>query len=250
MSASTLRGAARLRMLLANIIADHFKAYELPPLGQRLGLVPGTESEAMNSKRLYITKRLTSLADHEVRSIAAELAREIKNDELDALIIEASPGDASISSTLIRFDREVVHRRWTDALERRSTDPEGAITLARTLLEDVIKWLLSKQGITFDDKADLPVLYRLVANSLKLAPDAYNEDVFKRILGSCQSVVESLGTLRNKLSDAHSTGPLRAKPHGRHAELAVNLAGTMATFLVSTWEHTTDGAQRSIEQRR
>jgi hypothetical protein len=38
------------------------------------------------------------------------------------------------------------------------------------------------------------------------------------------------------LGDAHSQGPMRAKPLPRHAELAVNLAGTMATFLVATWE--------------
>ena len=72
--------------------------------------------------------------------------------------------------------------------------------------------------------------------ALKLAPDDYTEQVFKQILGSCQSVVESLGALRNKLGDAHSSGPKRARPHARHAELAVNLAGAMATFLVSTWD--------------
>lgn len=128
MSGSTPRGIARLRTLLASIIADHSKAYDLPPLGERLGLAPGTDSEAMNSKRLYITKRLQSLDDHEVRRIAGELARDVQNDELDALLVESSSGDAGISSALIRFDREVVHRRWTDASERRSTDPEGAIT--------------------------------------------------------------------------------------------------------------------------
>jgi hypothetical protein len=112
----------------------------------------------------------------------------------------------------------------------------GAITLARTLLEDVIKWLLTKQGVDYDERADLPALYRLIAANLNLAPDGHTEEVFKRILGSCQSVVESLGTLRNRLSDAHSSGPLRAKPQPRHAELAVNLAGTMATFLIATWE--------------
>src|SRR3546814_15117838 len=57
-----------------------------------------------------------------------------------------------------------------------------------------------------------------------------------QILGNCQSVVESLGALRNKLGDAHSGGPKRARPAARHAELAVNLAGSMATFLVATWE--------------
>ena len=236
MTTTTSRGTARLRLLLAQVIADGFKAYDLPTLGDRFGLAPGTEAEAMSSKRLYISKRLKALPDHEVRRIARELSRDIANEELDSLVSETSPADALISSTLVRFDREVVHRRWTDALERRGSDAEGAITLARTLLEDVIKWLLSRQGISYDDKADLPALYRLIAADLKLAPDDYTEDVFKRILGSCQSVVESLGTLRNKLSDAHGAGPFRVKPHGRHAELAVNLAGTMATFLIATWE--------------
>jgi hypothetical protein len=70
---------------------------------------------------------------------------------------------------------------------------------------------------------------------LKLAPDDHSEQVFKQILGSCQQVVEQLGALRNKLGDAHG-GRRKAKPASRHAELAVNLAGSMATFLVSTWE--------------
>jgi hypothetical protein len=71
---------------------------------------------------------------------------------------------------------------------------------------------------------------------MNLAPDGHKEQVFKQILGGCQSIVESLGSLRNKLSDAHSPGPKRAKPLPRHAELAVNLSGTMAMFLVATWE--------------
>ena len=236
---SSTRGTARLRLLLVQLIAEQFKAYDLPLLGERLGLAPGSEGEAFSSKRMYISKRLNALDDAGVRRAGRELARDIANDELDELVGNGSPADDAISSALHRFDREVVHRRWTDALERRVTDPEGAITLARTLLEDVIKWLLSKQNVAYDHKSNLPRLYRLLASELRLAPDAYTEDVFKRILGSCQSVVESLGTLRNKLSDAHSTGPRRVKPHGRHAELAVNLAGTMATFLIATWESQT-----------
>ncbi|WP_215352083.1 abortive infection family protein [Sphingopyxis soli] len=76
--------------------------------------------------------------------------------------------------------------------------------------------------------------------SLKLAPDDHSEQVFKQILGSCQQFVEQLGALRNKLSDAHG-GRRKTKPASRRAELAVNLAGSMATFLVSTWEVRTAG---------
>jgi hypothetical protein len=48
-------------------------------------------------------------------------------------------------------------------------------------------------------------------------------------------VIEGLGAVRNKLSDAHGRGKRSPKPAARHAELVVNLAGAMATFLVRTW---------------
>jgi hypothetical protein len=147
-----------------------------------------------------------------------------------------SPADKSISAALAAFDPTQVHARWTMAMDRRASEPAGAITLARTLLEDVCKWILDQARETWQEADDLPMLYRKLAKVLKLAPDDHTEQVFKQILGSCQSVVESLGALRNKLSDAHSAGPKRAQPQPRHAELAVNLAGAMATFLVATWE--------------
>lgn len=146
-----------------------------------------------------------------------------------------APSDVSISAALAAFDPTQVHGRWQQALERRASDPEGAITVARTLIEDVCKWILEEAGETWGETDDLPALYRKLSKVLKLAPDDYTEQVFKQILGSCQSVVESLGALRNKLSDAHSSGPKRARPLPRHAELAVNLSGAMATFLVATW---------------
>lgn len=149
---------------------------------------------------------------------------------------ESMPGDTAIGDALAAFDPNDIHQRWQEALKRRSSDPRAAITLARTLLEDTCKWIIHEAGQTFAESDDLPALYRTLAKILKLAPDDHTEKVFKQILGSCQSIVESLGSIRNKLGDAHSQGPLRAKPQTRHAELAVNLAGTMATFLIATWE--------------
>jgi hypothetical protein len=71
--------------------------------------------------------------------------------------------------------------------------------------------------------------------ALQLAPSQHTEADFKRILGGCTSVVEGLGGLRNRLGDAHGKGKKQVKPSSRHAELAVNLAGAMAVFLVETW---------------
>ena len=147
-----------------------------------------------------------------------------------------TPADREISKALLAFNPDEIHARWQEAINRRASDPRAAITSARTLLEDTCKWILHKADEPFKDEEDLPILYRRLAKLLKLAPDNHTEQVFKQILGSCQSIVESLGSIRNKLGDAHSQGPKRARPQARHAELAVNLAGTMATFLIATWE--------------
>lgn len=146
------------------------------------------------------------------------------------------PADAAIAAALTRFDPHDVAHRWAEAMDSREESPGRAITLARTLLEDVCKWIITEAGETYKEADDLPALYKQLAKLLRLAPDDHTEQVFKQILGSCQSVVESLGALRNKLGDAHSLGPLRARPVPRHATLAVNLSGAMATFLVETWE--------------
>jgi hypothetical protein len=147
-----------------------------------------------------------------------------------------SPSDGSVSATLEQFDAAHVQGAWTKALERRESDPEGAITAARTLLEAVCKHILDEMRVSYDDSADLPKLYWLTAGALNLAPSQHTEQVFKQILGGCTSVVEGLGTLRNRLSDSHGKGKAGAKPAPRHAQLAVNLAGTMATFLFETWK--------------
>jgi abortive infection Abi-like protein len=147
-----------------------------------------------------------------------------------------SPADESISATLAVFDPTQVHARWTMALERRGSEPAGAIALARTLLKDVCKWILEQAGATWQEADDLPVLYRKLAKVLKVAPDDHTEQVFKQILGSCQSIVESLGALHNKLSDAHGTGPKKGSSASASRGTTVYLAGAMATFLVATWE--------------
>jgi hypothetical protein len=162
-------------------------------------------------------------------------------EEFDPLLTaleaqSASPSDDSTSAVLARFDWNEVQAAWHKALERKTADPEGAITAARTLLESVCKHVLDEAGVPYDSKADLPKLYGVTAEHLNLAPSKHTEDIFKQILGGCHSVVQGLGALRSKVGDAHGQGKKAVRPAPRHAELAVNLAGAMATFIAQTWE--------------
>ena len=116
-----------------------------------------------------------------------------------------SPLDQVVELRINELSSDYIHQIWQKALERRVTDP------------DIIQ------------------LYRLVSKELNLAPSQHTEQTFKQILGGCSSIIEGLGSLRNKVGDAHGQGKKNFKPASRHAELAVNLAGTMSVFLFSTW---------------
>lgn len=148
---------------------------------------------------------------------------------------DRAPGVTPITDALTVFDPEHVHVAWQKALDRRTADPEGAITAARTLIETVCKHILDDAAIPYPGDADVAKLWALTAEQLQLAPHQHQEPIFKAILGNCQSIVNNLGAIRNRLGDAHGQGRRPVKPQPRHAELAVNLAGTMAAFLVETW---------------
>ena len=148
-----------------------------------------------------------------------------------------TPSEEAISVTLASLDAAGVSRMWQTALDRRVHDPEGAITLAKSLLEAVCKHVLDGLDIQYDVHTDLPKLWSLASKQLKLAPSQHQEEVFRVILGNCQAVVGNLAAVRNKLGDAHGHGRRPVKPQPRHAELAVNLSGSMASFLVATWEN-------------
>jgi len=146
-----------------------------------------------------------------------------------------NPLDTVVSITIAENADAYIKEQWDKALERRATDPEGAITTARTLVEATCKYILDSLGVIFGDDIELPKLYSLTANQLNLAPKNHNEEIFKQILSGCQSVINGLGSLRNKMGDAHGKGLRYVKPHERHAKLAVNLAGTLSSFLIETF---------------
>ena len=147
-----------------------------------------------------------------------------------------APSDSMITDAMATFDAEGVQAVWSKALTRRLTDPEGAITVARTLLETVCKRILNELGTAYLEKDDLPKLYSLTAKALRLAPDQHVEEPIRAILGGAMNLVNGIGTLRNRFSDAHAPGSkIPAKPSERHAKLAVNTAGAVATFLVETY---------------
>jgi integrase len=146
------------------------------------------------------------------------------------------PFEDAVAEALKRFDAPDVQETWETAISRRSTDAKGALTSARELLESVCKHILDDADISYDDLDRLNQLYHLTATTLQIAPSQHSEAEFKRILGACKVIVEGLGNLRTDLGDAHGRGRNAPRADLTHAELAVNLAGVVATYLIRAWE--------------
>ena len=146
--------------------------------------------------------------------------------------------DDIIGDAVTKFDCDSVLHFWNKALERREADPDGAITAARSLAESVCKQILTERNVAFEDELSLPKLFKLTTQCLNMSAEQHDEAIFKQILGGLQSAVHGFATLRNALGDAHGKPSGCYKPLIRHAELAVNLAGTFASYLIEAHHET------------
>src|SRR5690554_2307825 len=63
---------------------------------------------------------------------------------LDKLEMVGAPSDMAVTENLERYDSDYIHAAWQKVLSRRVSDPEGAITMAKTLVESVCKHIIEE----------------------------------------------------------------------------------------------------------
>lgn len=115
-------------------------------------------------------------------------------------------------------------------------DYDGAITNARSLLEGVLVALEERiTGTAQPHGGDLMKLFKRVRDLLNLAPSRKDiNESLRQLLSGLVSIVASVASLRNSISDAHAV-TYRAQKH--HAKLTVNSAKTVTDFLFETFEY-------------
>ncbi|MCE5273705.1 MAG: abortive infection family protein [Deltaproteobacteria bacterium] len=149
---------------------------------------------------------------------------------------DESPADQLAGYSIKESGQAYITLEWEKCLQRRVTDLEGAITSARSLLETILKYILVELNESYKSSDDLATLFRKAAKKLNISPEQHTEEVFKQILGGMISVVNGFASLRNRYGDSHGKDKKYIKPSERHAKLAVNLAGTLAAFILETFE--------------
>ena len=144
---------------------------------------------------------------------------------------QPTPLDESLADLFERVPGHSIREKWDKALHRRITDPSGAITAARALLESTLKWIIEQRGgkPTDSNKA----LFSKAIDALGL--EVKGKPIEKTIEG-LSSIIWGIGDMRNKHGDAHGAASDAIPPTKYEAGLCVNLAGAVALYLLEEFE--------------
>lgn len=143
---------------------------------------------------------------------------------------------STIKSLAIKFDIEYVLKECNRIEKEALTDPEEAITSAKSMVESTLKHILDSEGEKFNNNETLRGLYKKVSNIMNLSPGGHNENTFKTILSGMINVINGLDEVRNEYGDAHGKSKKNYRPETRHAFLAINAARTITEFLLASYK--------------
>ncbi len=144
---------------------------------------------------------------------------------------------AQLDKTIKFNEYESVRNDFERALAQISTDPEGAVTSACSLVESVCKCILEEMKAPMPNRQDIQGLSGTLAKELNLSPARTDitPDI-KQILQGLLNVAAGIGALRTHSGDAHGRGKTTSRLDTRTAYLAVHSASTLALFYIETWQ--------------
>lgn len=159
------------------------------------------------------------------------------------LVVPASAGVLHEDAIRLADERDPeVLREHARRMQRAlgDGDPADAILAARELIESVCYLVIEAHGERAPKNPSLGQLYGQAASLLGLRADAIEGDTeaskaARQVLGGLMSIATGMGELRTRVGRGHG----RATPspaRQRHAELATNAAGTLALFVLDTWQ--------------
>lgn len=112
-------------------------------------------------------------------------------------------------------------------------DYDSVITKSRTIIEEVLVYILETKGEDVTAKGDIRKLYNEVKTILHLQQDKSFDGRVNSLLFGLERIVESIGDMRNSNSDAHGVGSGRIPVKEREARLAMNASITFCEYFLS-----------------
>ena len=187
------------------------------------GIETSDSNYTVNSKRVYVENILGNVDGIIIMNIAKDL------DLFAPGIIDEEIKEKASS--------DYINQQITKCKSKMNTgDYDGAITNARTLIEEILLSIEEKiVGSRQDYDGNLLTLYKRVSKQINMYPDDSKvENSLKQILRGFLSILNGFASLSNDIGDRHAT---IKHPSHHHAKLAVNSSFVISDFLLESYQY-------------
>jgi hypothetical protein len=122
-------------------------------------------------------------------------------------------------------------------MERVHSEPDSAITMARSLVESTLKWIAHDAGYDLAKNQSPSKLFELCLDAI-----GHGSGSIENALGTIElttgmnQMLIGLAKLRNTRGNAHGRKPGQPEATRRHARLAALTSVSLALYLVEAWE--------------
>lgn len=186
--------------------------------------VPLSDSNyTINSKRVYVENTLKNVDGITILNISKDL--HLISPDVLLTVIENLSGSEFISQQISKCKAKM-----------NTEDYDGAITNARTLVEEILLYIEEKiQGSRQSYDGNLLSLYKRVSKQINMYPDdSKTGNSFNEILRGFISIIGGLAGLSNSIADRHAT---TKHPKKHHAKIVVNSAMILSEFLLESFDY-------------
>lgn len=222
---NSIIGQNKLRLITAisNTLQETMTKTTIDTYLSSFGIAISDPHEIVKSKRVYVESLLRDIDSIVIMNIAKDL------NLYSPDVIETQITDI--------VDIDFVKQQIDKCREKMNTeDYDGAITNARTLLEEVLLWIESKiEGCRQAYDGNLPALYKRVSKLLNMYPDdSKANNSFNEIVRGFISIVNGFSGLSNNIGDRHAT---TKHPEPHHAKISVNASMIICEFLLDSYKY-------------
>lgn len=138
-----------------------------------------------------------------------------------------------INSMNVEYVRGLVGRVEEDLCSKQY---DSVVTKSRTLVEEVIIYILEQRGVTVPASGNLPELYKGCKATLGMTQDRSWDKRILEMLSGLEKIVSAICGMRNTNSDAHGAGSSRIEIKEREARLIVNASITMCEYILEVYD--------------
>ena len=126
-----------------------------------------------------------------------------------------------------------LNKRINNDMETEAYD--GVITKSRTLIEEILVFILEQKGDNSNHNGDILRLYSAVKKSLGMQQTDEKDKRINSMLSGFEKIIQSIAEMRNAQGDAHGVGQKRIKIRSHEAQLIANAAITVSVYVYSVF---------------